>query len=182
MIPDLTPQEIARFRSKITIGPDCHLWQNETNNKGYGRFNIYRDGQRIRILAHRLAYVLAHQEEPMGNVELLHSCDDPRCCNPAHLAVGSHADNVRDAVERGRIDTSGLTAYMAERDANFRRRLERGEKRCQMCRQTKTLDDFHRNRTEPDGRQSRCKVCRKHAETKSGNSGMATSPRLEGTA
>lgn len=51
--------------------------------------------------SHRIAYVLANGTIPPG-VVVMHSCDRPGCCNPAHLSIGSHGDNARDCVTKGR--------------------------------------------------------------------------------
>jgi hypothetical protein len=59
-----------------------------------------------------------------------HTCDNPRCCNPAHILDGTHADNRRDSVERGRYQ-HGATHWMAKIDAaavvEIRRRRALGE-------------------------------------------------------
>ena len=60
------------------------------------------DGTKRRIQAHRLAWMLANEQDiPAGRL-VLHGCDTPACCNWRHLRVGSHADNQLDAVARGR--------------------------------------------------------------------------------
>lgn len=81
-------------------GPDaCWPWLRGRSREGYGK--IYWANNRCR-LAHRLALEL-HQEAPVPrNMEVLHSCDNPPCCNPAHLSAGSHADNMRQMSERNR--------------------------------------------------------------------------------
>jgi hypothetical protein len=159
MIPELTEAEIGRFQSKIERGGDCWLWTSETNNRGYGRFIIYRAGRRVRILAHRLSYVLANGCDLDEETVLRHDCDNPPCCNPAHLRPGTQADNMQDAVERGRTNTEGLTAYRRERDHRALRRLESNEKQCSRCRTIKPFGDFFRNKTEIDGRGRWCKDC-----------------------
>lgn len=56
------------------------------------------------MVAHRVAYLMT-----FGSIEpdkiLLHSCDNPMCCNPAHLKQGTDADNMNDAVSKGRSTT-----------------------------------------------------------------------------
>jgi hypothetical protein len=160
MIPPLTDQEIARFRAAILIGEGCHLWQRETNNNGYGRFPIYRKNARIRILAHRLAFFLANGYEPADKVVLRHTCDTPACCRADHLVIGTQADNLRDAMDRGRTNVDGLTAQRDQSVAAFRARIERGEKHCFRCKQIKPLNAFQRNRSALDGHQGECKPCR----------------------
>ena len=53
------------------------------------------------LYAHRVAYESAHGPVPKG-LRVLHACDNPPCCNPAHLFVGTQADNVHDMDRKGR--------------------------------------------------------------------------------
>lgn len=76
----------------------CRIWDGQLNKKGgYGRIGYMGKGWR----AHRLAYLLLQGPIPDG-MELLHSCDNPRCINPAHLRPGTHAENIAEAYQKGR--------------------------------------------------------------------------------
>jgi hypothetical protein len=56
------------------------------------------------VFAHRIAYELAVGPIPDG-MKVLHACDNPPCCNPDHLSVGTQSDNVTDAMQKGRMKT-----------------------------------------------------------------------------
>lgn len=88
---------IERFYERRPVGEPgaCWPWRGTLNQKGYGHLGI---GKRV-VLAHRLAYYLATGEQP-PNVR--HDCDNPPCCNPAHLRGGTSAQNQHDKRERGR--------------------------------------------------------------------------------
>jgi hypothetical protein len=90
----------AKFWDAVTIPRDvitgCWFWQKGVAADGYGR--VTRAGRKVG--AHRAAWEIFHGRPPDGWV--LHSCDNPRCVNPAHLSVGSHRDNMRDMRDRGR--------------------------------------------------------------------------------
>jgi hypothetical protein len=62
----------------------------------------------MSVAAHRVAWTIANDAEP-GSLLVRHRCDNPTCCNPAHLELGTHADNMRDKVERGRCRTGDQT-------------------------------------------------------------------------
>lgn len=86
-----------RFWSKVQKTDGCWEWQGGRFNFGYGRA---WDGER-QVLAHRLAFALTSGAIPDG-LHVLHKCDVPLCVNPAHLFLGTHADNMADKCAKGR--------------------------------------------------------------------------------
>jgi hypothetical protein len=157
---ELTAAEICRFWSRVKRGDGCWLWDGEVNNHGYGRFTIYRNGQRIRLLAHRVAYVLVTGEDIDGELAR-HQCDNPPCCNPVDLIPGTQQDNIQDAVERGRHDSTGLDIGRSLNRVAALAVVEAGGKTCPGCTMWKVLNDFHRAKRQLHGRQSRCKMCQR---------------------
>ena len=75
----------------------CHLWIGATTGGGYGHTRI--GGKNMR--AHRAVWELTHGPIPDG-LWVLHRCDNPACVNPLHLFLGTHIDNMRDVVSKGR--------------------------------------------------------------------------------
>lgn len=88
-----------RFWSKVAKGPatECWLWTGPGLKFGYGRIKI--DGR--HVLAHRAAYELTQGPIPPGSC-VLHACDNPPCCNPDHLNLGTYRDNNSQREARGR--------------------------------------------------------------------------------
>lgn len=91
---------------------------------GYG--SVHWDGK--SRYPHRVAYALAGNDLAAGRV-VRHTCDNPSCCNPAHLLIGSHKDNMQDAVRRGRIATGerqGAAKLTRENVGTIRKRIAEG--------------------------------------------------------
>lgn len=104
---------IERFWANVQRTPDgCWPWMGEITNKGYGSLSIYSNDRRHRVLAHRLSVVIATGADIDGRV-VMHTCDNPPCVNPDHLRVGTQADNMRDALSKGRLDLDGLAIGQA---------------------------------------------------------------------
>lgn len=100
-----SPEFRDRFWSKVKVGRplQCWPWRGNRDNKGYGRLRV----QRRYLKAHRLAWALFNERWP--ELHVLHSCDNPWCCNPLHLREGTDADNMRDRDSRGRHGNSRKT-------------------------------------------------------------------------
>lgn len=91
------------FWSKIdkSGGEDaCWPWMFAKNKRGYGWFHL-PGTTATSVLAHRLAYSEVHGLIPDG-ISVLHKCDNPPCCNPKHLFLGSRRDNNEDMRVKGR--------------------------------------------------------------------------------
>lgn len=80
---------------------ECWPWTASKDTDGYGQSTIYEGDIQKRILAHRLAWMVAHGPIPDG-LWVLHTCDNPSCCNPSHLFLGTVLDNKRDSIKKGR--------------------------------------------------------------------------------
>lgn len=70
-----------------------------TTEHSFGYGQVWVSGKHYD--AHRIAFAMGHGIDPAGKI-VRHSCDNPRCVNPEHLSIGTHGDNMRDMVERGR--------------------------------------------------------------------------------
>lgn len=99
--PKSTPESF--WRKVDRRGPDdCWLWKASRRN-GYGHHCI----NRVTYYAHRYAYELANGKPPSGRaMQVMHSCNNKRCCNPNHLSLGTAAENTQSAYRDGLINLS----------------------------------------------------------------------------
>jgi hypothetical protein len=84
-----------KWKENIVTG--CHEWIAYITVCGYGTFKY--NGKMHR--AHRFSYML-HKGEIGPDLVILHSCDNPICVNPEHLTIGTHQENMKDMVKKGR--------------------------------------------------------------------------------
>src|SRR5690348_15167764 len=87
------------FWSRVNVGAsdECWEWLGPRHHFGHGA-TCFR-GRSAK--AHRVAWIHTFGEIPEGQI-LRHRCDNPPCCNPRHLTLGSNADNVADMVSKKR--------------------------------------------------------------------------------
>lgn len=104
-MPIMSERLYKFFGKKVayTANPNmCWNWTAFKNEHGYGILSIMYENKYIKIKAHRLSYYIHNKIDPMEMV-VRHKCDNPACCNPNHLVLGTQQDNVDDMKERGRM-------------------------------------------------------------------------------
>lgn len=110
VLPQLMEEEMKktrheRFNEKYIIDAQtrCWNWIANISSNGYGIFHwgCKENGQDINVVAHRAAYILLKGEIPADRL-LRHKCNNSKCCNPDHMELGTHMDNMRDRDLAGR--------------------------------------------------------------------------------
>lgn len=89
---------LAKYTSPEPDANGCIIWVGGKHAFGYGSLRV---GSR-KVGAHRIAYELANGPIPDGLI-VCHKCDNPPCVNADHLFLGTTRDNMRDALEKGRV-------------------------------------------------------------------------------
>lgn len=95
------PSLAERFARRLEVTPSgCIEWTGSRNRAGYGSISVggRTEGRRS---THRLAWELTNGSIPDG-MQILHHCDNPPCCNPAHLFLGTRSENMADMISKGR--------------------------------------------------------------------------------
>lgn len=110
--PGLNMKTLARKRtalmarrlwSKVQKTRGCWLWTGKAIRGGYGAITVLGKP----MTAHRVAWELFYGQIPEG-MNVCHRCDNKLCCNPHHLFIGTHQDNLRHA------ELHGLGRYPAK--------------------------------------------------------------------
>ncbi|MFC5992893.1 HNH endonuclease [Pseudonocardia hispaniensis] len=101
---------------------ECLVYTRARSTAGYGQIWA---GERLEY-THRIVAEAVHGPPPTPEHEVLHSCDNPPCLDPAHIRWGLHIDNVREMHVRGRARPSG-TKLTVEDVRVIKRRLANGE-------------------------------------------------------
>jgi hypothetical protein len=124
-----------------SAGPGgCWPWLRRKQKGGYGQLHTALFGRPRTQLTHVVAFFLHFGWQPCraNGLVVRHTCDNPPCCNPAHLVSGTQKQNVRDAIERGRMRPehkarpgagNGRAKLDDQKVAEIRARLTAGEPR-----------------------------------------------------
>jgi hypothetical protein len=125
-----------RFWSKVDKrGPDeCWEWRGHRSHDGYGRVKI-----KGKIFTASRAVLFLTRGEPIPpGTYACHSCDNPPCCNPAHLWLGTNRDNQLDARRKGRSFSAKRThckhGHVLDEDNTYRRPDRANWRECRACR------------------------------------------------
>ena len=141
------PQDLLpRFWNKVDrCGTDeCWPWLGSFLPSGYGAFWLGHNN----VTAHRASYMLLVGQIPDG-LMVRHACDHKWCVNPAHLSVGTHADNMADKVERtrqARGESHGMAKWTDDMVARIKQAHAMGRRQASLafCSGTNDRQFVHR--------------------------------------
>jgi hypothetical protein len=90
----------ARFWARVDRsagGATCWPWTGGRGGSAYGRMSL----NGVYFMAHRIAFGITYGSVP-DDLQVCHRCDNPLCCNPSHLFLGTNEDNRRDMIAKRR--------------------------------------------------------------------------------
>lgn len=102
-------RRVTRFWQLVAISEadSCWPWRGRTDRDGYGLFDVLG----LARGAHELAVTFTTGQVRGPDLDTLHRCDNPPCCNPAHLRFGTRLENVTEMRERGRAPVGSRRGY-----------------------------------------------------------------------
>lgn len=137
-----------RFWEKVRKGDagDCWEWTANRHQFGYGMFAV----RNVPTTAMRVAWELTYGPIPSG-LHVCHHCDNPPCCNPAHLFLGTAKDNLGDAARKGRTQRYNAEKthcpegheYTLENTRICTRRDGRTYRACRECLNARARKAYH---------------------------------------
>lgn len=103
-LANIAPSALERFHASYRVdeASGCWVWIGQIIRAGYGNFNFAKR----KFFAHRASWEIHNGPIPEGLL-ICHHCDNPPCCNPGHLFLGTRSDNVQDAMAKGRMRWKG---------------------------------------------------------------------------
>jgi hypothetical protein len=99
-------ERFFRFVDKKEIS-DCWCWTGSKDKDGYGRIGFKIDNKKKMFRANRLAYFIENPADDQHSI-VCHNCDNPSCCNPNHLFLGTSSQNSKDCRNKGRQGSQKL--------------------------------------------------------------------------
>lgn len=133
MYGDLTrdrikPSVFERLWKRVVVGPRdaCWEWQGSRTVFGHGRIGMtdLRDGKWRAEYTHRLAFIDSRSADIPAGMVIMHTCDNPPCCNPEHLRLGTQAENCQDRERKGRRQHAQSNRALQFSDEQQRRIVE----------------------------------------------------------
>ena len=108
ILDKMTPCDKERFWAKVNVGAEneCWEWKDKLNSDGYGQLSVGGRENQKKLTAHRVAKTLSEGKELPDDKILMHMCDNPPCCNPNHLVLATHQENMDDMVQKQRSAVS----------------------------------------------------------------------------
>jgi|tagenome__1003787_1003787.scaffolds.fasta_scaffold19881272_1 hypothetical protein len=147
----------AYIWSKIDKGPDCWPWIGAVAGGGYGHIVLNRGRYKVT----RLLWWLETGVWP-GVLGVLHTCDNPVCCRPDHLFLGTQADNAADMMAKGRNppnpNAAAVAAWKARTHCKWGHEFtpeniynEHGHRKCRKCGNARHSAYYFRKKAERRG-------------------------------